>query len=149
MRKRTLLLVASSFLASVCIAQDAVKAESAFSLSIRTADCEVASGDRIELQITKTNLSDAALLVGGNRIASYTFDVRRNGVLLPETEQAKNLREHPLPGPMIDGNLPPHQAAVDIAAVNEFRDMREPGVYTIQVQERSVKSNTVTVTVTP
>jgi hypothetical protein len=66
-----------------------------------------------------------------------------------KTDEAKNLREHPLPGPMIDGNLPPHQAAVDTAGVNEFRDMREPGVYTIQVQEGSVKSNTVTVTVTP
>ena len=147
MRKRTLLLVAFSFLASVCTAQDAVRVKSAFSLSIRTHDREVASGQRIELQITRTNLSDKALCVGRNPVASYTFDVRRHGVLLPETEQAK--RERLLPGPMIDCNLPPHQAAVDIAAVNECRDMREPGVYTIQVHEGSVKSNTVTVTVTP
>ena len=146
---RTLLLVAFSFLASVCIAQNAVKAESAFSLSIRAHDREVASGDRIELQITKTNLSGHTLLVGSSRIAAYTFDVRRNGVLLPETEQARNLREHPLPDPMIDGNLPPHGWAIDIVAVNEFRDMRQPGVYTVQVREGSVKSNTVTVTVTP
>jgi hypothetical protein len=146
---RILLLVAFSFLALVCIAQDAVKAKSAFSLSIRAHDREVASGHRIELQIMKTNLSDAVLFVGSNRIAAYTFDVRRNGVLLPETEQAKDLREHPLPDPMIDGNLPPHGTAVDVAAVNEFRDMREPGVYAIEVQEGSVKSNTVTVTVKP
>jgi len=138
-------LPTSRVVSSVC--QAPVK--SAFSLSIRTFDGEVQSGNRIESQITKTNLSDHALLVGGNRTADYTYEVRRNGVLLPETEQAKNLREHPLPGPMIDGNLPPHQWAVDTVAVNEFCDMRQPGVYTVQVQEGSVKSNVVTVTVTP
>ena len=123
--------------------------KSAFSLSIRTADRKVASGDRIELQITKTNLSDHALMVGANRIAPYTFDVWCNGVLVPETEQARNLREHPVPGPMIDGNLPPRGWALDTVAVNEYRDMRQPCVYTVQVREGSVKSNTVTVTVTP
>jgi len=148
MKKRTLLLVAFSFLASVCIAQNAVKAESAFSLSIRTAG-EAASGHRVELEITKTNLSDHALIVGSNRIVPYTFDVWCNGVLTPETEQARNLRDHPLPAPMIDGNLPPHGWAIDTVAVNEYRDMRQPGVYTVQVREGSVKSNTVTVTVKP
>lgn len=44
---------------------------------------------------------------------------------------------------------PLHETAVDVAAVNEFRDMRAPGVYTIQVQEGKVKSNVLTVTVTP
>ena len=139
------LLSIAGVVSSVC--QPPVKP--AFSLSVRTFDGEVQSGHRIELQITKTNLSDHALLVGGNRTADYTYEVRRNGVLLPETEQAKNLREHPLPGPMIDGNLPPHGWAIDTVAVNEYRDMRQPGVYTVQVREGSVKSNTVTVTVTP
>lgn len=138
----TLLSVAEAVF-SVC--QPPVK--SAFSLSIRIHDREVPSGHRIELQITKINLSEHALLVGGNRIAPYTFDVRCNGLLVPETEQARTLRE--IPGPIIDGNLPPHGWAVDTAAVNDFRDMRQPGVYTIQVKEGSVKSNTVTVTVTP
>ena len=96
--------------------------KSAFSLSIRAHEPEVASGHRIELQITKTNLSDHALLVGADRIAFYTFDVRCNHLLVPETEQAKSLRA--IPGPMINGNLPPHGWAVDTAAVNEFRDMR-------------------------
>ena len=68
-------------------------------------------------------------------------------MLLPETDEAENLRD--APGPMIDGNLPPHQWVVDFVGVNEFRDMRQPGVYTIQVREDGVKSNTVTVTVTP
>ena len=138
----TLLLVAG-VVSSVC--QAPVK--SSFSLSIRAHDREVPSGDRIELQITKTNLSGHVLFVGGNRTASYTFDVRRNGVLLPETDEAENLRD--APSPMIDGNLPPHQWVVDFVGVNEFRDMRQPGVYTIQVREDGVKSNTVTVTVTP
>ena len=138
------LLSVAGVVSSVC--QAPVKSE--FSLSI-TFDREVQSGHRIELQITKTNLSDHALLVGGNRTADYTYDVRRNGVLLPETEQAKNLREHPLPGPMIDGNVLPRQRAVDKVAVNEFCDTRQPGVYTVQVREASLKSNAVTVTVTP
>jgi hypothetical protein len=50
---------------------------------------------------------------------------------------------------MIDGNMLPHQWAVDTVVVNEFRDMRQPGVYTIHGQEGSVKSNPVIVTVTP
>ena len=136
------LLSIAGAVSSVC--QPPIK--SAFALSIRIHEPEVASGDRIELQITKTNLSGHALPVGANRIAPYTFDVRCNRLLVPETEQAKNLRA--IPGPMIDGNLPPHGWAVDTAAVNEFRDMRQPCVYTIQVQEGSVKSNSVTVTVT-
>ena len=140
----TLLSVAGG-VSSVC--QAPVKSK--FSLSISTFDREVQSGHRIELQITKTNLSDHALLVGGNRTADYTYDVRRNGVLLPETEQAKNLREHPLLGPMIDGNLLPHQWAVDTVALKEFCDMRQPGIYTVLLREGSVKSNAVTVTVTP
>ena len=32
---------------------------------------------------------------------------------------------------------------LDTAAVNEYRDMRQPGVYTVQVREGSVKSNTL------
>ena len=139
------LLSIAGVVSSVC--QAPVK--SGFSLSISTFDREVQSGHRIELQITRTNLSNHTLAVGSNRIAPYTFDVWCNGVLVPETEQAKNLREHPLPAPMIDGNLPPHQWAVDTVAVNDYRDMRQPGVYTVQVREGSVKSNTVTVTVTP
>jgi hypothetical protein len=50
---------------------------------------------------------------------------------------------------MIDGSMLPHPWAVDTVAVNEFRNMRQPGVYTIQVLEGTVKSNTVTVTATP
>ena len=133
-------LPTSRVVSSVC--QAPVK--SAFSLSIRTFDGEVQSGNRIESQITKTNLSDHALLVGGNRTADYTYEVRRNGVLLPETEQAKNLREHPLPGPMIDGNLAPHQWAVDTVAVNEFCDMRQPGVGARQMLTREERHRRTT-----
>jgi hypothetical protein len=123
--------------------------KSAFSISIRSFDSEVPTGQRVEFQITKTNLTNQSLPIGGNRIASYAFEVRRNGVLVPETEQSKNLREHPVPGPMIDGNLPPHRYALDTVAVNEYRDMRQSGVYTVQVREGNVRSNTVNVTVTP
>ena len=49
----------------------------------------------------------------------------------------------------IDDNILPHQWAVDTATINEHRDMRQPGVHTVQVREDNVKSNTVTVTVTP
>jgi hypothetical protein len=145
------LLAVVSFFALVGVASSfcGQTEKPAFSISIRTYDSKVRSGQRIEFQITKTNLTNQSLPVGGNRIASYAFKVLRNGAIVGETEQSKNLREHPIPGPMIDGNLPPHRYAVDTVAVNEYRDMREPGVYTIQVHEGDVKSNTVTVTVTP
>jgi len=119
-----------------------------FSLSIRTSEVEAKAGDRIEIQVTKTNLSHTTLAVGGNRVFPYIFEVRREGVLVPETSSAKNIHEHPTPGPMIDGNLAPHSYALDTIVVNEYRDMSQPGVYTILVREGNVKSNKITVTVT-
>jgi hypothetical protein len=50
---------------------------------------------------------------------------------------------------MIDCNLPPHQWVIDTAAVSDYRDMSQPGTYTVQVSEGTATSNTVTVTVTP
>ena len=66
------LLSVAGVVSSVC--QAPVKSE--FSLSISTFDREVQSGHRIELQITKTNLSDHALLVGGNRTRSRSLELR-------------------------------------------------------------------------
>jgi hypothetical protein len=67
----------------------------------------------IELEVKKTNLSRHALLiVGFNRAADYDYYVWRDGVLVPETEEAKKLREPRVSegGSMMDGSLPtaPH-----------------------------------------
>jgi hypothetical protein len=71
-------------------------------------------------------------------------------VLVPETEEGKKLKEHHAGnGSMINGDLQPHQFAVDAVIVNSYRDMSQPGKYTIQVQEGKVGSNIVRVTVTP
>ena len=89
-------------------------------------------------------------LGGLNRDIAYTYDVRRDGVLVPETEEAQKMR-HPRgdEGSMIDGTLPPHRTQTDTVAVNAYRDMSQPGKYTIQLRQDGVKSNTVTVTVEP
>ena len=116
-----------------------------FKISIRAHETEIRAGDRIELEITKTNISSHTLCV--SRANAYTYNVWRSGIPVPETEEGRRLNQRP--GPMIDCTLPPHQWVIDTAAVSDYRDMSQPGTYTVQVSEGTATSNTVTVTVTP
>jgi hypothetical protein len=116
-----------------------------FKISIHAHQAEIPAGDPIELEITKTNISSHTLCV--SRANGYTYNAWRSGTSVPETKEARSL--HQRPGPMIDCNLPPHQWVIDTAAVSDYRDMSQPGTYTVQVSEGTVTSNTVTVTVTP
>ncbi len=73
-----------------------------------------------------------------------------------ETEDAKNENAKKMKEPrgydggsIINASLPPHGTETDIIAVDAYRDMTQPGKYTIQLQQGKVKSNIATVTVTP
>jgi hypothetical protein len=99
--------------------------------------------------------------------AKYTYDVRKGGMLVAETEFAKQPKE-PSPckqeglclegGSYIDSSVPPHQTITEELPVSDHRDMSQPGKYTIQLRELysfspghqgEVKSNIATVTVEP
>jgi len=70
------------------------KPELSLSIRLFQQGATVHAGSPIEIVITKVNLSNHVLHVGGlNRAASYTFDVRRDGVLQPETKEGKKLKE--------------------------------------------------------
>ncbi len=105
------------------------------------------------------NVSRRTLSLLPARLSFYTYEVKRNGVVIPETEAGRKLREDISGGqPMIDDTFRPNQIATDRIPINEVRDMSQPGTYTIQVfwpmnwanpAEGIVKSNIITVTVRP
>src|SRR5579859_2768013 len=93
-----------------------------YSIVIRPVESTAKAGSRIELEIKKTNTSNHTLAIGGgiNPGGVYTYDVRRDGVLVPETEDAKNedTKKTKEPrryeeGSIVDSSLPPHRTATE------------------------------------
>jgi len=129
-----------------------------FSLTLRSKQDTWKVGSRIEVEVRKTNISDHALMIGGgiNPGGVYSYDVRRDGNPVTETEAVKSEREKQMKEPhryeqgsLINATLPPHRTETNIIPVSAYRDMSQPGTYTIQLRQDGVKSNTVTVTVEP
>ena len=133
-----------------------------FSIVIRAKESTVKAGSGVVLVVNKTNLTKHVLPLGSGMnppAAEYTYDVRRDGTLVAETESAKKQKEPPPPckkdslcvpvGSFIDSSVPPHQTITDEIQISDYRDMSQPGKYTIQLQQDKVKSNVVTVTVEP
>jgi hypothetical protein len=123
-----------------------------FSILIRPLEKNVKLGTPIQLLVKKTNLSQRALtIVGFNRLGDYDYYVWRDGRLVAETAEGKKLREPRSyeGGSLMDGSLPPHRTQTDTIAISTYRDMNKPGRYTIQLRQGDVKSNFVTITVTP
>ncbi len=129
-----------------------------FSIVIRPTESTVKAGSGVVVEVRKTNLTDHVLLIGGgiNPDGDYAYDVRRDGVLVPETEEARNENARRMKEPrsyeggsLIDSSVPPHRTATQTIGVSRYRDMIQPGKYTIQLQQGKVKSNIVTVTVIP
>jgi hypothetical protein len=116
----------------------------------------VAPGD-VYIEAKLKNVSQRTLTLFPYRLPDYTYEVKRDGVVIPETEAGQKLREW-LGRPMVGDTLRPNQTAPDRIPINQFRDMSQPGTYTIQVfwpmnwanpAEGIVKSNIITVKVTP
>jgi hypothetical protein len=131
-----------------------------FSLVVRAVESTVKVGSPAEVEAKTTNLTNHDLMIGPVGTI-YTYDVRRDGMLVAETELAKKLKQPPPPCkaghtcvetvnyvPTLEP-LPSRQSRTETVRVSDYRDMSQPGKYTIQLQQGKIKSNVVTVTVEP
>jgi hypothetical protein len=154
---KALLLTVISLMAGVCAAQSHKSAKPPkFSITISTKESTVKAGSEVQIQIAITNISEEkVMLAAAPRVFPYEVDIRdTNGNLLPQMERGKEMREWQQGvtyGEFVTFLRPSETQQMDCVA-SEWNDMNNPGTYVIQVQRwghPSVKSNKLTVTVTP
>jgi hypothetical protein len=152
------------------------RSKAEFSLVVRPLENTVKIGSPVNVEVKTVNLTNHDLAIANGSYPNiYTYDVRREGTLVAETELAKKLKQ-PRPPCKQPGTascveitdsvvgiepLPPHQTRTETIPVSDYRDMSQPGTYTLQLQEvdsilsggkvheREANSNIVTVTVEP
>lgn len=149
----------------------ALGAEQPLSITIGTPHNVFKSGSEITLQIILTNNSDDDIPIGlavdrtSPVVAGHLLEVNvhdEKGNFAPETKYRRALRGEGLPSDLpvtsgVGGYLSPRKSsgnAIKIL-VDKFYDLSKPGKYKIEVQwtdptsKVTVKSNTISVTVTP
>jgi len=127
-----------------------------FSISIDTREPSVKAGSPIRVHIVLANISGKNVglsVVPG--VFPYEIDVRdSDGVLVPETDYGRKMRGRQNGYTLAEHTLllkPGERQEVD-CTVSEWNDLSKPGIYVIQVQREdhpSIKSNKLTVTITP
>jgi hypothetical protein len=141
-----------------------------FSLTITALQNPVKAGSEVRIEIVVTNISNREITVsrsngeGQAELSGYTAEIRdRKGNLISETKYGRELKaeggtpEAPTVTVTNDILFPlqPGKKLKDMLIVSKLRDTSQPGIYSVQVQRTDpdtgilVKSNTVTVTVTP
>lgn len=137
-----------------------------FALKLVASNETVKAGSEARIEITFTNTSDRDIHLSrppGDVPAaelSYSFEVRdEKGELVPETRYGQLFEEHHgrIRGSWISRTLKPGESIKETSLINQLYDMSLPGKYTIQVShdmpegsgKGKVKSNTVTIVVTP
>jgi hypothetical protein len=136
--------------------------EPSFSVSIHPVQSIVKAGLPVEIEIEFTNTSSAT--IGYRHIAGrlpYMVDVRdAAGNRAPLTDRGRGVELEQADGGVTNGTMwakvKPGQIIEDSCVVSDLYDMSKTGDYLIQVRRGNaypvhviVKSNTVTVTVTP
>jgi surface-anchored protein len=132
-----------------------------FKISISTEKSEVKAGTDVWVKVSVTNTSNHVMdmsanindMIGVN--PNYTFDVRNSA----GTPAAKRTYKHLelATGSPIFRSLKPGESLTDEQNLSRLDDFSQPGQYQIQVSQRVsdndkdgvIKSNTITVTVTP
>jgi hypothetical protein len=133
-----------------------------FSLTITTPHPEVKAGSGVRVDLTLTNNSDrvAEFQFTGSLCDYAAVEVRDSaGNLVPDTEvkSKSDCAHQEITGANGMYRLKPNESKRDTIAVSMFSDMSKPGEYSVQVMWKApkefdsvvVKSNTITVTVTP
>jgi len=139
-----------------------------FTMTISSAQNVFKSGSEISLKIILTSTSEHDILLGRRidgtapMVAAVPVEVHvdgEKGNAPPETKYLRMLRGEDLGEDYvfsgIGGSLPPGKKSEERVIVNKFYDLSKPGKYKIQLQwtdrtnKTVVKSNTITVTVTP
>ena len=125
-----------------------------YSLSIAARPDVVRSGEKIAIQIAMTNTSDTT--IGMHRDMqdrNYMVDVfDTSGKAMRDTERGRQWkhdggRRQVISGPM--DRLRPGDTTTGELVISDLYDMSRPGKYSVQVRRVAVKSNIVTITVTP
>ncbi len=163
--KSTATLFLSFVLGIVSVAggQISAGAQPPFSIKIRLLSEVVKLGSPVTIEVTKTNTSNHDL--SSMSESEFSIDVNdKNGSPAPETEAVRRQKEAQKEaqwtrssGSVMGNPLRPGDSDRRIIGVDRYYDMDQPGKYTIQLRgglhidgnDYIVKSNTVTVTVTP
>jgi hypothetical protein len=156
--KLTLCILAFFILSALAAGQAAKQLPLSLTIKAYESTWPANATGEIRIEATLRNVSHHTLTLLPGRRTIYTYEVKRDGVVVPETDAGRKFREEPEGQPMIDSTFRPNQTARDDIPINQFRDMSQPGTYTIQVfwpmnwanpAEGIVKSNIITVTVRP
>src|SRR5262249_21543663 len=136
--------------------------ELSLKITIVAAQNSVKAGDPIEITVTMKNMSDhdiTMVAVGSNSKAELNYEIiarDKNGEMLNETIYGKGLKGG-VAGSRKLFTLKPGAEITETSDINKLYDMSMPGEYVIQVEKElpasegkgMIKSNTITVTVTP
>lgn len=155
-----LLVLRATFAGTASPQEGSVRSAQPFSITINLSTPEVKSGSPVELRIKLTNTSDhpmnsSAVYTEGVNL-TFEYEVQKlNGT--PLGEICKNVGGC-IRTVIVSKPLEPGQSREDGTVVSNLYDMREPGQYAVQLSRLidggdasrgRVKSNKVTVTVTP
>ncbi len=122
---------------------------------------EVSRGSEVRVEVTLTNNSNRVIALElTSPFCDYEVEVRdSSGGLVPDTDFKKSTDcEHRMStGRDIITQLKPHESQKDSIPISAFSDMSKPGKYSVMVTWQApkelgsvaVKSNAVTITVTP
>jgi len=136
--------------------------EESLKITIVAAQNSVNAGDPIEITVTMKNMSDhdiTMVAVGSNSKAELNYEIitrDKNGEMLNKTIYGKGLKGG-VAGSRKLFTLKPGAEITETSDINKLYDMSMPGEYIIQVEKElpasegkgTIKSNTITVTVTP
>ena len=136
--------------------------EQPLEITISTQQSNVMAGDPIKIAIRMKNISKHDITmaaVGSNSQAELNYEIiarDKNGGMLYETIYRKGIKRG-VAGSRKLFTLKPGEEITEKANVNKLYDLSMPGEYTIQVEKElppsegkgMIKSNTITVTVTP
>src|SRR5437868_9444336 len=132
------------------------KPKAPFTLVIRAEHTTVKAGEPVVIDVVKTNTSGHTMNVSqsNNPAENYSMDVKRDGVEAEKTTDAKkmeNANGHRAMSILFD-NLKAGKVMNETVEVSAYRDMSEPGTYTVRLEQKVgstvvVASNTITVIV--
>src|SRR5215510_10958077 len=136
--------------------------EQSLKITIVAAQNSVMAGDPIKITVTMKNMSDhdiTMVAVGNNSKAELNYEIiarEKNGEMVDETRYGKGLKGG-VAGSRKLFTLKPGAEITETCNINKLYDMSMPGEYVIQVEKElpasegkgTIKSNTITVTVTP
>jgi hypothetical protein len=145
----------------LCFASGPAGTMQPLAITISTDKAEVKAGSDVWIKVHLTNTSSREIDLSANindmiRVdPNYVFDVRdASGNPVP-----KKVHKHPelATGHAVFRSLKPGESVTDEQDISGLDDLSQPGQYAIQVSRRTsdkekdglVKSNTITITVTP